>query len=99
MLLYEWGSFHPEDGELLYLGITRQFILLPEDDHYDITQLNLTFILPKLADDPPQLGPPNRWCTLDELPEFQTYIQESASFALLAERSPARVVLEYQEVC
>lgn len=101
MLLYQWGEFHPEDGGMLYLDITRQFILLPdEEDHKDITQLGLSFIMLRLPADPLELGPPNRWCrSRAELPEFQGYIQASASFALLGQRRPARVTLDYQEVC
>ena len=99
MLLYQWGRFHPEDGGMLYLDITRQFIV-PDDEHDDITQLSLAFIFAHLPSDPLELGPPTRWCySQAELPEFDAFIQGSAPFALLRRRHPDRVTLDYQHVC
>lgn len=94
MLLYQWGIYNWGNGECFELNITRQ-LMLNEGEDNDIRQLSLTFKF-NPTDLLRGLDSGNKWCyDLQQLEEFENYINQLAAFQALSQSRPDAVELNY----
>ena len=96
MLLFQWGTYNWGQGEWFDLNITRQLISGESGEDEDIWQLSLTFKY-KPTSALRMLGSENRWCEKsEELPAFESYIQDSDAFQMVSDVRPDAVELVYE---
>ncbi len=94
MLLYEWGVYSLTGPESFQLDITRQFIVVDEDEPY---QLHLTLHF-NPTDALRQLENGNVWChSPNELPAFKQFVESSAPFEAVADAKPSYVELYFEQ--
>ena len=94
MLLYQWGTHDWGEGEWFELNITRQLTYSDGEDN-EIWQLSLTFKFhPTNALQGFDDG--NKWCfDLQQVAEFETYINQSAAYQTFSQNRPDAVELNY----
>lgn len=98
MVLYEWGVFDFGSGPSFQLGLTRQFVLSGDDGDDAIRQLRLILHYDVSAAEV-ELGRGHRWCHRpEELETFRAFVESSGAAALVADRVPTRVELDYEHI-
>jgi hypothetical protein len=94
MLLYQWGVYDFDNGDSFMFDITRQFILLDEDEPY---QLSLVF---HFEPTPQRRGieSGNQWCHLPaDLGQFRKFVLNSPPYRAVAAERPTKVQLYFNQ--
>jgi hypothetical protein len=98
MLLFQYGCYDWGDGEMFELDLTRQFIIVDEEDDDAISQLHFTAYF-KIGGDLRAIGSHDRWCKgHGEIDEFRCEILNSPAFILTAERHRAKTIVTWENV-
>jgi hypothetical protein len=94
MLLFQWGTNDWGDGPMFEINITRQLIVINDEDE-EPRQLSLTFRFDP-AVSPKGMKDGNKWCDGPEhLASYRRFIAGTKAMQAVRRESPATVELRY----
>jgi hypothetical protein len=94
MLLFQWGIYNFTGKNEFQINITRQLLLLEEDEPY---QLSLTFYY-DVNDDNSTIKAGNFWCNnVKDISGFLRMIDKNSTYQVLKDKKAAKVEMTYDQ--